>query len=146
MAEKLSRETVAARAKIHDALPVIEARPHTEVDRTFELPTALFVATAAFYLSFIGVMAASFGNPGLLMPMAIILIFLGMFFAVPAAWARMKPEANRSRPLRLHRFLEGGVQTQTGRLGAGEASVQVLILPALILVWGLVTVTIAALV
>jgi hypothetical protein len=91
-------------------------------------------------------MAIGFGNPGLIMPMAIMAVFLVMFFAVPAMWVRTKPEENRSRAKSWNRFLSEGVQTHTGHLGAGEAAVQVLILPVLILVWGLGTATIAALV
>ena len=146
MAEVLTRETVAARATIHHELPVAQARPHTEVDRTFGLPTALFVVTGALYFAFIGVMAIGFGNPGLIMPMAIMAVFLVMFFGVPGMWVLMKPGANRSRAKSWNRFLSEGVQTNTGHLGAGEAAVQVLILPVLILVWGLGTATIAALV
>jgi hypothetical protein len=146
MAEALTRETVAARATIHHELPVAQAKPRTDVDRTFGLPTALFAVTGAIYFAFIAVMAIGFGNPGLIMPMSIIAVLLGMFFGVPAMWVRMKPEANRSRAKSWNRFLSEGVQTNTGHLGAGEAAVQVLILPVLILVWGLGTATIAALV
>lgn len=146
MAEVLTRETVAARATIHQHLPIAAAAPRTEVDRTFELPTALFAATGALYFAVIGVMAIGFGNPGLIMPMAIILVFLGMFFAVPGMWVLMKPVVNGSRAKSWDRFLSEGVQTHTGHLRAGEASVQVLILPVLILVWGLATAVIAALV
>jgi hypothetical protein len=146
MAEVLTRQTVAARATIHHELPVAQARPRTEVDRTFGLPTALFVATGTLYFAFIGVMAIGFGNPGLIVPMTIMAVFLGMFFGVPALWVRMGPGANRSHAKSWSRFLSEGVQTNTGHLGAGEAAVQVLILPVLILVWGLGTATIAALV
>ena len=46
----------------------------------------------------------------------------------------------------LGRLLEDGVDTLTGRTSGGAAVAQVLVLPVLILMWGVAVVTIAALV
>jgi hypothetical protein len=142
MAERQARQLIAEQAIIHDA-PVLSA-PAT-VDRTFELPAALYALTAAGYLGFIGLTALAFGNPKLILPFAIIGVFIAMFFGVNALWMRMKPE----HPQRLTswaRFQRDGIMTAYGRSTAGAAAVQVLILPALIFLWGIAVVTIAALV
>lgn len=142
MAERITRQLVAEKAIIHEA-PALRAP--TTVDRNFELPLGLYAATAALYLAFVGVMALGFGNPGLIVPMGIIVTFIAMFFAVPAMWMRMKPD----HPQRLTgwaRFQQRGIVTAFGHTGAGAATVQVLILPVLILVWALAVATIAALV
>lgn len=142
MAERIARQLVAEKAIIHQA-PALRAP--TTVDRNFELPLALYAGTAAAYFAFLGVMALGFGNPGLILPMAIFVVFVAMFFAVPAMWMRMKPD----HPQKLTgwaRFQRQGIMTAFGHSTAGAATVQVLILPVLILVWGLAVVTIAALV
>src|SRR4051812_34654277 len=88
MAERRTRELVAETAIIHSETAL---RAPTEVDRSFELPAALYVGTAGCYLAFLAVMAVGFGNPNLILPMAIIVVFLAMAFAVPAMWMGMKP-------------------------------------------------------
>lgn len=142
MAQILDRKQLAEVAVVHgeEAFPRVAA-----VDRTFELPTALYVATVGLFMAYLATMTLGFGNPGLILPMAIFVLFILAAFGVPAIWATMKPE-NTSRALSWGRFLSDGVQTETGPLDARAAAVQVLILPALILVWGIAVVTIAAVV
>lgn len=142
MAERFTRELIAEKAIVHDAIAL--AAPHA-VDRSFGLPTGLYVAMAAFFLGFMAVMAVGFGNPEMILPMAIIVIFIGMFFAVPAKWVRMNPE-NSTRQTTWARFRRDGIMTPFGRATATAATVQVLILPALLFLWGVTVVTIAALV
>ena len=142
MAQRLTREIVAEQAIIH---PEPALRAPTTVDRSFELPAALFAGTAGCYLAFMATMALGFGNPHLIIPMAIIAVFMVMAFGVPAMWMRMKP----GHPQELtswSRFCREGVMTAFGRSTAGGAAVQVLILPVLILVWGFAVVAIAAVV
>lgn len=142
MAERLTREIVAGKAIIHEA-PAL--RVPTTVDRSFELPAALYVGTAAGYLGFLALMAAAFGNPGLILPMAIFVVFIAMAFGVSAMWMRMKPD----HPQRLtswSRFRRHGIMTAFGHASAGAATVQVLILPGLVFAWGLAIMTIAAVV
>jgi hypothetical protein len=142
MAEKLNREQVAEMAIIHAEPPALRA-PH-EVDRNFGLPTPLYVLTACGYLGFLGVMALAVGNPGLAIPMAIFVTFIVMAFGVCAQWVRMKPD-NPTRALSWDRFQRDGIMTASGRLGASQAMIQVLILPVLILCWGIIGATIIAL-
>lgn len=142
MAERLNRQLVAEKAIIHKA-PAL--RLPTMVDRNFELPTALYALTAFGYLGFLALTVVAFSNPGLILPMAIIVMFLVMAFGVPAVWVRMKPH-NSQFPLSWSHFAAKGVQTYTGHVTAGQASVQVLILPVLVFFWGVAIVTIAAVV
>jgi predicted Na+-dependent transporter len=89
MAERLSREFVAARAIVHEAP---QLRAPTTVDRSFELPARSSSARPAATSRSLAVMAFGFGNPQLILPMAIFVTFIVMAFAVPAMWMRMKPD------------------------------------------------------
>ncbi len=141
MVERLTREQIAEHAIVHEA-PVLRA---TSVDRTFELPVALYAGTAGCYLAFLAIMAIGFGNPALILPMAIYVTFIVMAFAVPAMWMRMKPD-HPQQLLSWSRFQRQGIMTAFGPSSANAATIQVLILPVLILLWGFGVVTIAALV
>jgi len=142
MAERVTRQLITERAIIYEA-PVL--RLPTTVDRNFGLPTVLYMAMAGLFFAAVGVMAFGFAAPAMVVPTGIIAVFIAMFFAVPAMWVRMKP-ANPQRATSWARFRQHGIQTFYGRSTAAAATMQVLILPALILVWGLAVVTIAALV
>lgn len=140
MSRHLSRELLAQHADIRQ-LP----RPEATVDRTFGLPKQLYIATVALYLGFLAVMGVGFATPGLAIPMAIFAFFIVAGFGLPALWTTMQPD-NPSRPLAWGHFASEGIMTLTGRVRAADAAVQVLILPALILLWGAAVVTIAALI
>lgn len=140
MSKHLIRELVAEQAFVHE-----EFRKPVVVDRSFEMPKALYAATVALYLGFVGVMALGFSSPGLAIPMAIFVVFIVAGFGVPAIWTRLKP-GNSGRQMSLDRLMRRGIATNTGHLAGRDAAVQMLILPVLILAWGVVTVTIAALV
>jgi hypothetical protein len=140
MSRPLTREQVAAEAQV-----VPPPRAPTQVDRSFELPAALYGATVACYLAFLGVLGVGLASPGLAIPMTIFVLFIFAGFGVPALWMRMGPD----NPLRLKRwgsFRREGIATLTGPMSWRDATVQVLILPVLILLWAISVVTIAALV
>src|SRR5690242_13345622 len=109
MAERLTRERVAEQAIIHQAPP---RAPHA-VDRSFELPAALYWGTAGCYFAFLAVMAVGFGNPALILPMAIFVVFVAMAFAVPAMWMRMGPD-HAQRLVTWNRFRREGIMTAFG--------------------------------
>jgi hypothetical protein len=140
MTVKLSTETIGQIAEIRD-----EPLVRQDIDRTFELPTGLYGATVGAYLAFLGVMAAGFQSRDMILPMAIFVIYIAMTFGVPALWARMRPDT-AARALGWDRFMQQGVDTWAGRIAAKDAALQVLILPVLILFWGVAVVMIAALV
>ena len=140
MVKHFSRELVAQQARIVET----PARHH-EVDRTFELPKGLYVATVGLYLGFIAVMATGLPTSGLAIPMVIFALFIIAAFGVPTIWTRLAP-ATRSKAMSFGKLKARGISTHTGLLPARDAAVQVLILPAIVFMWGIVAVTIAALV
>lgn len=131
-----------------------KARHQVEQDRNFELPTGLYLATIAAYLGFLAIVGSALMAPALAIPLAICALSIVAGFGVPSIWTRLKghgPEGNRlepndTRPLTAGQFRAHGIETLTGRLSARDATVQVLILPVLIVLWGLSVVIIAALV
>lgn len=127
------------------AATITTAPVQTRVDRNFGLPTGLYALTVGAYLAFVGVMATAFMTGQLLVPLVIIAFSIIFGFGVTRSWATMKPD-HPEKPLSWGQFGNRGIMTLTGHLTAAEASVQVLILPVLILVWGVTVAIIAALV
>ncbi len=121
---------------------VSEAPVRTKVDRTFTLPTGLYVGTVGLYLAFLGLMTAMFGNAELILPMGVIIGSVIFGFGLASKWATMNPGKD-TKALSWGQFANRGVQTLSGPLTSFEASVQVLILPVLILFWGLCIAVIA---
>ena len=127
-------------------LPETEARVRhqVEVDRNFGLPKALYAATVACYLGFLLVVGTAFANPELAIPMAIFVVFIVAGFGVPAVWTRLA--GNASAPQTMGEFALKGIMTHTGPLAPRDATIQMLILPVLLVVWGLAVAVIAAVV
>ncbi|MBX7540978.1 hypothetical protein [Qipengyuania sphaerica] len=140
MSKHLTRELVAEQAAI-----VAAPRKGHEVDRTFELPKALYGATVALYLGFLAVMATGLSTPGLIIPMTIFAFFIVAGFAIPAIWTKLEP-ASRSKQKSWAGLRNEGVATYTGRVSAKDAAVQMLLLPAIVFCWGIAAVTVAMLV
>jgi hypothetical protein len=88
-------------------------------------------------------MFIGFKNPGMIIPIGIVVVLIGMFFAVPTLWMRMRPE-HPDRLTSWSHFRQHGIVTAYGRCSAAAATIQVLILPVLVLVWGLTVLTIVA--
>lgn len=129
MAQHISQQHLSRIASVTDA----PAR--TRVDRNFGLPTGLYVATVALYLAFLGLMTTLFANAELAIPLAVMAGFIVLFFGLSALWTRMNPQ-NPTAPMTWGQLSTRGIETLSGRLTASEAAVQVLILPVLILGWG----------
>lgn len=119
------------------------APPRTRIERSFELPTGLYVVSASCYFGFLAVLALALMEPQLVIPMGICAVFVTMFFAVPRLWVTMRPE-HPAQSLTWSRFKQRGIVTHTGPMTARDATVQVLILPVLILAWGCAIVLIRA--
>ena len=124
---------------------VAEAPAQTKCNRTFELPAALYGLTVACYLGFLALMSVLFMNAELVLPMAAFVISIVGGFGLGYKWVAMKP-GNDNPTLTLGQFSNRGIQTLSGRLTAAEASAQVLILPVLILAWGVAIAVIYAVV
>jgi hypothetical protein len=126
-----------------EALVTRKATPfEVKVERSFDLPPVLHVATVGLYFTFLAVMALAFQDRELIIPMAICVIYCVMAFGVPTMWKRMKPN-HASRPLDWAEFSRSGINTYTGNMSAKDATGQVLILPVLILGWGIAIAVIA---
>ena len=115
------------------------------VDRSFELPTGRYAAMAALFFGVVAVMAIGVGAPGMVVPTGIIVVFIACFFAVPAVLVRTHPESRRPA-MTLARFRREGIATHYGPASARDATIQVLILPVLIFLFGVAVAAIAALV
>lgn len=142
MAERVTRLDAAEKATVYTEVPV---RKPTTVDRTFELPRSLYGITVAMYLGFLAVMAMGFRSPEMILPMAAFVISIVAGFSIPTIWAKLNPPTE-SKDMSWSRFSIEGIQTAYGKTAARDASVQVLILPVLIFLWGIAAVTIAAIV
>ncbi len=142
MSQTQTRELIADKATIHTDV-VLKQAP--KVDRSFELPRGLYVTMAACYLGFLAIMASAVSTPGLIIPMAIIVTFIGMFFAVPGMMLRQTPQTDKFVKS-WGQLMSRGIDTNTGRLAGSEAAVQMLILPVMVVGWGLAVAVIIALV
>jgi hypothetical protein len=129
-----------------NAIADVHTNPQpTIADRSFEVPTRLYVATVGAYLTFLAILAIGLRSRGLMIPMAIFTVYIMMAFGLPTIWTKMNPK-HRSRAMSWGQFSLHGIETATGPVTARDASVQILILPAMILIWGLVGVIVVALV
>jgi len=140
MSRKLNRTQIAEIARFVEPVTVPQ-----HPARTFELPPRLYALTVGAYMAFLGVMAAGFGTGELWIPLAICAIILAMGFGTPAVWTKLAPETTESA-LHWSEFRRKGIVTATGQTSALDATVQVMILPTLILLWGVAVLIIAALV
>lgn len=131
-------------ARIVEHPAAAPVRHQIEADRNFGLPTTLYGATIACYLGFLVIVGSAFANPVLAIPLAIIVLLVVAAFGVPAIWTRLKD--NPSQPQTLGEFETRGIMTNTGRLSARDATTQVLVLPVLLVVWGIAIAVIAAIV
>ena len=113
--------------------------------RNFDLPVAIHTAYFGMFLAYLGIMFVGFYEPQMIIPMVIFVFFTAAFYVVPALWTGLKPD-NQSEPMRMGQLLGEGIATHVGWCKGRDAIVQALILPVLILGWGIAVVSIAALV
>ena len=140
MTARYNSQLLVAREEI-----VAPPAPRACDDRTFELPAGLFAAMAILFLGFVSVLSLAFMGPTLVVPYGVFVAFIAAFFAVPAIFTRTGPNELRSKALDWYQFRNKGIATATGHSSAGEATILVLLLPFLILVWAIAIATIAAL-
>jgi hypothetical protein len=139
MSQHVRQADLTAVATLTDA-PV-----QTKVDRSFELPAGLYLITVGCYLGFLALMSVLFMNSELVLPMAAFVVAIVGGFGLGWKWVAMHPD-NGTRTLTMGQFANRGIQTLSGRLTAGEASAQVLILPVLLMAWGVAIAVIYAVV
>lgn len=112
------------------------ALPRTRGAHVFDLHPALHIGVFAGFFAYLGIMWAAFGEKGLVIPFAIFGVFLAAAFIVPGWWARVAP--GEARAPSFADFVEHGLPTGSGHLGAGGATVQVMIMPVMLMIWGLI--------
>jgi hypothetical protein len=111
-------------------------------DQSFELPSGIFVAMGVMFTGFVAVLSFAFsGHMGV--SFAAIFAFIAALNAIPAIFPRMARNGHRGA-LDWDEFLGRGIETATGRAKAGSATVLVLMLPFLILCFGIAIAMIAA--
>lgn len=108
----------------------------------FDLHPALHVAVFGGFAVYLAIMWAAFADPGLAIPFVIFGFFLAAFFVVPAQWARMAPDAGPRAS--WADFRREGLDTGSGHLTANAALAQVIIMPAMLILWGLAIAVIRA--
>lgn len=114
-----------------------------EYGRTFDLHPALFAMTFGAYMVYIAIMGLAFADKEMVLPVAIFFLFVIAGFGTPAIWARITPTPRGEKP-RWATFMNEGFECLTGHVSAKGAMVQVLIMPVLLLVWGVSVAIIAA--
>lgn len=124
------------------ALPNIRRELET---RHFDLPVSLHAGFFGLFLAYLGIMFLGFQSPGLIIPMAIFIVFTVGFYVLPALWAGMKPH-HVDTPLGLAALMQQGLMTHTGWCRGKDVASQVMLMPVVLVGWGLTVVTIAALV
>ena len=113
-------------------------------DQSFELPRGLYVAMAALFAGFVGVLSLAFRGGHMAVVYGVIFAFIAAFFAIPTMFPAMAPDGKK--PLSWAIFRMRGIQTATGRTSAGEATALVLLLPFLIFCFGMAVAAIAMIV
>lgn len=135
----------ASQGQLSAVAQVSDAPAQTHVNRSFELPGGLYGITVGCYLGFLGLMSVLFMNGELALPMVAFVVAIVGGFGLGWKWVSMHPD-NGSPTLSMGQFANRGIQTLSGRLTAAEASAQVLILPVLLLCWGVAIAVIFAVV
>ena len=115
-------------------------------DQTFELPTGIYIAMATMFTGFVAVLGLAFRGGHMAVIVGVIFAFIAAFFAVPAMFPGVATKGTRTTALSWSEFADRGVVTATGQSSAREATTRVLLLPFLILMFGIAVVTIASLV
>jgi hypothetical protein len=96
-----------------------------------DVPAAAGALLVASYLALIGAFAlATVASPASIFAIAVCLVFVGMFFAVPRVFFAVEP--SQGRRVGFGRFMRDGMETLTGHSTGPAALVQMLIVPVLL--------------
>jgi hypothetical protein len=93
-------------------------------DRTFEVPTVLYLATAVPFLAFVGVVSFASRSPEMAVPFGVFAAFILAFFTIPALWTRITPKENASKALGWDEFLDEGEGGDCRRLRTAFPSLE----------------------
>ncbi len=138
MENRQTREQLVARGEIV-AAPVERAC----TDQTFELPAGIYVAMAALFAGFVGILGSAFRGGHMAVAYGVICAFIAAFFAVPALLPAMGARQSSHPSMSWFEFRDRGITTATGHSTAREATILVLLLPFLILCFAIAVVIIS---
>jgi hypothetical protein len=139
----MSRRQTREQLLVREEIVAAPAKRACE-DQTFELPTEIYIAMATMFAGFIAVLSLAFRGGHMAVVYGVIFTFIVAFFAVPALFPAIANDESRARALSLFDFRQRGIATATGRASAREATILVLLLPFLILCFGIAVATIAS--
>ena len=133
MSNRIPAGQIEAQARIVAAPAPAAAMPlrRNRGERVFDIHPGVHLITAAAYFAFVGILAAAFTGPEMIVPTAIILIGVASLFVTPALWTRVVPD-DGLRKQSWAEFMREGVECITGRLTGGQALAQILTLPVLV--------------
>ncbi|HEX8241288.1 MAG TPA: hypothetical protein VF574_16255 [Allosphingosinicella sp.] len=114
-------------AVLHSAPPLRRDRG----ERVFDLHPAVHAMVIGAWMTFVGILCAAFMAPEMILPAGVVVISVVALFVTPALWARLVPDDGLGRQSWAE-FLREGVECLTGRLTAGQALVQIMTLPVLL--------------
>ena len=112
-----------------DIRPVAAPHLRNRGERVFDLHPAVHMALLGLYLSFAGILLTSFMGKDLVVPAAIVVIGILSLFITPGLWSRIAGDDLRKQT--LSEFFQEGMECITGRLTAGQALAQIMVLPGL---------------
>lgn len=136
MTNRQTSEVLSARNEI-----VAPPAPRACTDQSFELPSGIYIAMAMMFTGFVAVLGLAFRGGHMAVVYGVIFAFIAAFFAIPAMFPGM---ASSKKAMTWSAFRMRGIQTATGRSGAREATILVLLLPFLILCFAISVTAIAA--
>lgn len=99
---------------------------------------------AMMFAGFTAVLSLAFRGGHMALVYGVIFAFIGAFFAIPAIFTSVAP--SKKKALSWPTFQIRGIHTATGRSPALEATILVLLLPFLILCFGVAIAIIAAMI
>lgn len=126
-----------------DARPAAQSIRRNRVPRTFDLHPGIFYGLLGTFVAFLVIMGAAFMTRELIVPFGIFFVYLAMYFAVPAWWARVVPHEDGPRQ-NWAEFMIEGIETDSGHLTGQAALAQIFTVPVLLVGWALVIAAIAA--
>jgi Flp pilus assembly protein TadB len=130
-------------AELREQAIVVPAFRGNRGTRVFDVHPAIHLTLLGAYLTFAAVLMTAFMGNDLKVPAAIVVIGILSLFITPAWWSRVAPD-DGARKQNWGEFMNEGVECITGKLTAGQALAQIMVLPGLMVGLALVFATIKA--
>jgi Flp pilus assembly protein TadB len=100
--------------------------------RVFDIHPGVHMMVMGAWTAFVAILVTTFMGSDLIVPAGICAVGMAGLFLTPALWARVVPD-DGLRKQSWAEFMSEGVECITGRLTAGQALAQIMVLPALLL-------------